>query len=311
MVILRGALWDEASLAAITKAKEADAGMAAGLVTSLVGGKVSFENDASESYFAGLIRGFLFKNEIDWTASAHGAAMQVLETQTRDCLIKQEDRLKQMEAENSRLNQTHQQTLSARDKSLEDLRSSKEEVLDTLHAAKDKAFADLSSEFEQKYQAIKKLYTDELALRAPVQYWEESRVGHVNLAKRYACASAFVLMISAAGLAFLIHWAFGSLGPNDNPKHWKVGVVVIATFFAVWIIRLIVRLFLSHQHLATDAEQKVTMVKTFLALGKEDGGVAKDDRTIILQQLFKSATDGIVKEDGTPPGLLEFFSRSK
>jgi hypothetical protein len=107
----------------------------------------------------------------------------------------------------------------------------------------------------------------------------------------------------------LIEWAFGKLGPNENPKHWEVGVVVVCAFFSVWIIRILVRLFLSHQHLATDAAQRVTMVQTFLSLSKEDGGLRPEDRSVILQQLFKSAGDGLVKEDGIPPGLIEFFTR--
>ncbi|MES2599135.1 MAG: DUF6161 domain-containing protein [Verrucomicrobiota bacterium] len=306
----KGVLWDDAALAAIREAKEIGSDLAAGLLISLAGGKVQLSEPSSESFFTGLIRGFLLKNEIDWAASAHRVAIQALETQARDCLIQQEERLKHLESENCRLNQIHQDSLQARDKALVELQSNKEKALNDLHSSQDQAYAKLTAEYEQKFQAIKKLYTDELALRAPVDYWEKSRRGHVKLAKRYALASGILVSVFGTALGILIHWAFGSLGQNENPKHWEVGVVVVSTFFVVWIIRLIIRLFLSHQHLATDAEQKVTMVNTFLALGKEEGGVAKEDRTIILQQLFKSAADGIVKEDGTPPGWLEYLSRS-
>jgi uncharacterized protein YgfB (UPF0149 family) len=318
----KGVLWDEVSMAAITKAKGMDANLAAGLLTSLIGGEVYFESTLPESYFAGLIRGFLFKNEIDWTASAHHKVLEELETQYRQRLEDQEARLQRLEIENQRLNADHGATLKAKSDGLDELNSSKASALDGLHtaketalndlyAAKDKAFADLASKHEANLKAIEDTFHNKLALQKPIDYWRDKKSAHVKLAKRFAGASAIVLILFGIGLGFLIHWAFGSLAPNENPKHWQVGVTIIAAFFVIWIVRLLVRMFLSHQHLAADAAERVTMVQTYLSLSREGQGVAPADRSVILQQIFKSASDGLVKDDGAPPTALEWFSRPK
>jgi hypothetical protein len=295
---------------------------AAGVFAVLSRSDIHFERNVNESFFGGLLRGFLFENEIDWTASAHRKVLEELETQYKLSLEDQEARLQHLEAENLRLNEAHDATLKAKSDGLDELSLSKASVLDGLHtaketalndlyAAKDKAFADLATKHEANLKAIEDTFHNKLALQKPIDYWRDKKTAHVKLAKRFAWASAILIVLFGIGLGSLIYWAFGSLGPNDNPKHWQVGVTIIAAFFVIWIVRLLVRMFLSHQHLAADAAERVTMVQTYLSLSREGQGVAPADRSVILQQLFKSASDGLVKDDGTPPGWLELFSRQK
>jgi hypothetical protein len=295
---------------------------AAGVFAALTRSDLYFERNINESFFGGLIRGFLFVNEIDWTASAHRKILEELEAQYKQRLEGQEARLLQLENENKRLNEAHDSTLrgktdsldelnSTKAASLDDLRNAKETSLDALHTAKNKEFADLAAKHEANLKAIEDTFNNKLALQKPIDYWREKKSAHVKLAKRFAAASAVALIIFGIGLGFLINWAFGNLKPEENPKHWQVGVTIIAAFFVIWIVRLLVRMFLSHQHLASDAAERVTMVQTYLSLSREGQGVAPADRSVILQQLFKSASDGLVKDDGAPPGWLELFSRQK
>lgn len=295
---------------------------AAGAFAVLARSEVHFERNVPEAFFSGLLRGFLFQNEIDWTASAHRKVLEELETQYKQRLEDQEARLMRLEAENQRLNEAHDATLKAKSDGLDELTLAKASALDGLHtaketalndlyAAKDTAFAELATKHEANLKAIEDTFHNKLALQKPIDYWREKKTAHVKLAKRFACASAIVLVLFGIGLGSLVYWAFGSLGPNDNPKHWQVGVTIIAAFFAIWIVRLLVRMFLSHQHLAADAAERVTMVQTYLSLSLEGQGVAPSDRSVILQQLFKSASDGLVKDDAAPPGLLELASRQR
>jgi len=188
---------------------------AAGVFGILSQCDLRLDQKVPESFFGGLIRGFLFKNEIAWSATFHHAELEKLEKQYRQCIRDQEDRLQKLESENKRLNEIYDSTLKEKAAALDQLNSSravvfdelhrtKAAIFDNLHSAKEKAFSDLGVDFEKKYQAIKKLYTDELALRAPVQYWDESKQGHIKLAKRYASASTVVLLLTATGLGFLI-----------------------------------------------------------------------------------------------------------
>lgn len=295
---------------------------AAGAFAALTRSEIQFERNVPEAFFGGLLRGFLFQNEIDWTATAHRKVLEELEERYKQRLEDQEARLQHLEAENLRLNEGHDTTLKAKSDGLDELKLSKASTLDGLHtaketalndlyAAKDTAFAELATKHEANLKAIEDTFHNKLALQKPIDYWREKKTSHVKLAKRFAWASGIVLVVFGVGLGFLIHWAFGNLDSNENPKHWQVGVTIIAAFFVIWIVRLLVRMFLSHQHLAADAAERVTMVQTYLSLSREGQGVAPADRSVILQQLFKSASDGLVKDDGAPPTALEWFSRQK
>lgn len=285
---------------------------ASGVYAALTSCVLQFENTVPEGFFSGLIRGFLFKNEIDWTASAHGKVLARLQATYKKQLADQETRLQQLEAANLKLNQAHDSTLTEKSAALEELKTTQTALFDELHKNKDEAFTNLASTHEANLKAIEETYNSKLALQKPVDYWNKKCRHHVELATRFAIASVITLIALGTGLSAVIYWAFGRLGENENPKHWQVGVTIVTAFFVVWVVRILVRLFLSHQHLASDASERVTMVQTYLSLSREgEAGVAVTDRTIILQQLFKSASDGIVKDDAAPPGFLELASRQK
>lgn len=291
--------------------KQSNVDSAAGAFAVLTGCPIELNSRATESFFTGIIRGFLYKNEIDWTAASHRKTLVNLEGEYQAKIREQQERLVYLEEENKRLNEQHSAALKAQCLSLDSLRDQKTKLLDDLHAAKDTAFAELASKHEANLKNIEDTFHNKLALQKPIDYWKEKKATHVKLAKRFAWASAIALVVFGAGLGFLIHWAFGNLEANENPKHWQVGVTIVAAFFVIWIVRLLIRMFLSHQHLAADAAERVTMVQTYLSLSREGQGVAPADRSVILQQLFKSASDGLVKDDGAPPTALEWFSRQK
>ena len=75
------------------------------------------------------------------------------------------------------------------------------------------------------------------------------------------------------------------------------------TSIAFWAGRVILRIYLSARHLTTDAEERRTMITTFLALTKK-GSVSEDDRKFILAALFRPGTDGIVKEESAPDTMF-------
>ena len=50
------------------------------------------------------------------------------------------------------------------------------------------------------------------------------------------------------------------------------------------------------------------MTETYLSLMESDK-LQDQDRQIILHALFRHSADGIVKDDGVPPGLAEMLTR--
>lgn len=85
---------------------------------------------------------------------------------------------------------------------------------------------------------------------------------------------------------------------------------ILLVLLAVWGARVLVRLILSENHLATRAEEKGVLIQTYLALVNQ-GAAEKEDRSTILASIFSHTQDGLVQEDGMPaPGLLNSITKT-
>jgi len=170
-------------------------------------------------------------------------------------------------------------------------------------------FETLVTEHKEEMENLRKTFREEIALRAPAEYWEIKRKGHDRMA-RITGVLAFGSMGGAAiFLSLFIHDLLGNTAPGTAPESWKVAMLVLIGLFTVWALRLVVRMFLSHLHLSTDAAERVVMVRTYLSLLEGDRLSGNDDRQLILQALFRPASDGIVKDEGLPPSIFEFLTR--
>lgn len=158
-------------------------------------------------------------------------------------------------------------------------------------------------------ERLEKTFREKMSLRAPVDYWESRKAHHEKWSGR-ASVWMFVLM-AVLGLVIggAAYWTFVHLGSNDKPDLWRVAVLVLVGVLGMWAIRLVVRMYLSHAHLATDAAERVTMVKTYLSLLEAEKLPSDDDRKLILQALFRPASDGIVKDESLPHPLIEALTR--
>ena len=66
----------------------------------------------------------------------------------------------------------------------------------------------------------------------------------------------------------------------------------------VWLTRLSAKIFISNLHLRMDADERVTMFKSYFALLAEGSGMNDGDRQLILQTLFRPSSTGFIKDDG-------------
>ncbi len=171
-------------------------------------------------------------------------------------------------------------------------------------------FEKLVSEHKQEMENLRKTFREEIALRAPATYWDDKRREHERLSKVMGAVSFSSIALSVLGLGWLIHDLLRTAQPNTAPEAWRLAMVVLIGLFAVWGVRLVVRMFLSHLHLATDAAERVVMARTYLSLLEGDRLASKEDRQLILQALFRPASDGIVKDEGVPFSLAEVLTRT-
>ena len=169
--------------------------------------------------------------------------------------------------------------------------------------------AELSSH-KDEMERLRRLYVEQMKLQAPVKYWEDKRDHHGLMAKITGGISFGCIALAAVVLAWRGSDILAIVQSGDEPHSWGIGILVLLGLFAVWGIRLVVRMFLSNLHLQTDAAERAVMVQTYLALLEGGGLDDGEDRRLILQALFRPASDGIVKDEGLPASLFEYVTRS-
>lgn len=166
-----------------------------------------------------------------------------------------------------------------------------------------------------KLHATDVTFTEKMALKAPVEYWEKKAAKHkasegvmqgwlwVYFPLAFTC---LVGMFGGVGY-YLLTTPATSLPPGLT----VVASAGLATSAGMlfWIGRLLTKLYLSQHHLRQDAEERATMTTTYLAL-TEVSAPGDTDRQIVLNALFRSTPDGIVKEEGgLDPNLASALGR--
>ena len=65
----------------------------------------------------------------------------------------------------------------------------------------------------------------------------------------------------------------------------------------VWLVRIILKLMFSNFHLLEEANEKETMISTYLALINEGGGLTDKDKSMILEAIFRPSSNGLIKDE--------------
>ncbi|MGY8624155.1 DUF6161 domain-containing protein [Chromobacterium violaceum] len=97
---------------------------------------------------------------------------------------------------------------------------------------------------------------------------------------------------------------------DSNGWHFDLALLLLKATFCFWVVRIGVRFMLSHIHLENDAAERETMAKTYLALLRR-GKIREEELGIVLGALFRPTGDGIVKDEGVPPSVMESLTKLK
>ncbi|WP_417505203.1 DUF6161 domain-containing protein [Marinomonas gallaica] len=178
------------------------------------------------------------------------------------------------------------------------------QIQDQIDELRDKLSEETSSARDRITNFVE-AYKSEMQLQAPVSYWEENKTFHRVRAKYFGMAS---LAISPLIFA-LITWIGWEVLSSEKVLWGKVGVVVFATSLAVWLIRILVRMYLSHNHLELSSQERIIMTKSYLALLSEGGASSPEERQLVLQSIFRPAATGIINDDAAPPSVIELINR--
>ena len=195
--------------------------------------------------------------------------------------------------------------------------------LTELHAAHDSALRGLrekqTAQFQEGFDKTKaalntleQAYDVNLSLHKPVRYWHNKAKKHGKLVFRYTVVSLavglFTFALACQAIQFVPDYVKAvTAGKDAAPAYIYLAPLVVVAFLLFWLLRVLVRLLLSHIHLQTDATEKETMIQTYLALLRNPEAVTRDERKFILESVFHRSSTGIVKDDSSPPTLFDLL----
>jgi hypothetical protein len=193
----------------------------------------------------------------------------------------------------------------------------------------------LKQKVEEKIEAADKEINDfklahhaEIALKEPVMFWQDKAKTHRGRANLFAVLGLVAAVCTGISAVLFIPELLGpatASAPTELaretaaiaqgsgrgvPSYYGIALAVIFSTLTLWLLRILVRGYFSQTHLATDAEERVAMVKTYLAL-MESGKAPSDTLTPVLLALFRPASDGLVKDDSMPAGFAELLSKPR
>lgn len=174
----------------------------------------------------------------------------------------------------------------------------------------EKSEAIRAQEFASLKETLQKtdnFYSNQMEVQGAVRYWGSRATKHRETAKTARTALiAFAILgiLALGGIYGAAAWYLPSqLSPNEPiplAALFKASAFgILMTTVAFWIGRIILKIYLSERHLATDSEERRTMVMTYLALARSKK-LADDDKKLIFPAIFRSSADGIVKDDNSP-----------
>jgi hypothetical protein len=172
----------------------------------------------------------------------------------------------------------------------------------------------------EELAATRELYAELMGLKAPAEYWTGKSRNHAENEGRYLNhikfgSVWFVLFSVSVPLLFVkkgLPWIDGIVAGKSFDFGFVyyplLGLYVLLVTTGLWGLRVLVKLYLSEHHLRTDANERATMITTYLAL-TEKGSADSSDRSIILSSLFRPTQDGVVKDEGVDVAIPHLLSK--
>ena len=154
-----------------------------------------------------------------------------------------------------------------------------------------------NKETKKEYEDIVHKFKTAMALKAPVTYWDRKAKSHrwlavlpiLALASLFAVFGCFYSEITLAGVK-------DKLIPADKTGYGEILILGVAITLIIWLLRILVKLFLSQLHLASEASERKVIVQTFLAL-LEDNAIESKEKELVLAAIFRPSSTGIVTDD--------------
>lgn len=189
---------------------------------------------------------------------------------------------------------------------IHELHAKQGKAFDEAQTARADEFTKLTGGHATKMENIETTFKHKLSLHSAVEYLKAKADQHSTTARNAGIAAAAV-GAAFVGLAVYIGTQVFTTSPVPVPQ---IAIAVLAATLVFWLLRILVRVLLSNLHLETDMRARSTFVHTYLALLAEGGGVQDEDRALVIGLVFRPISDGLVRDDATPPGLWDLVTKN-
>lgn len=166
---------------------------------------------------------------------------------------------------------------------------------------------------EKEIETLEETYKSKLQLEAPETLWE-SRAEKYRIKSRWwmggLLLSIIGLLVSGGYFVISIHdYLQGTV--KEIPFISKSFIYVALISFLIYIIRIIVKIIVSSQHMSMEYEQKAALTRFYQALIQDGKEVDKEEKLIIFNALFRKTDTGLIKSDNSndTDALLSQFSK--
>lgn len=175
------------------------------------------------------------------------------------------------------------------------------------------AFTKQIADNKKQLEKVEEFYTEGLRTQAPTKYWTDKARSHGTI----GYVSFGVFAASALALAGAAYWLgldlVDAIAQIQGAANGLVGletalsrflIFLVPSFFAVWLLRTILRIALSNLALADDARHRVTLIQTFRSLLEHEKKLEAPDRILMLQALFRPSP-GSGDDESAPPNWFD------
>lgn len=166
---------------------------------------------------------------------------------------------------------------------------------------------------EKQIDILEETYKNKLQLEAPETLWE-SRAAKYRIKSRWWMGGLLIfiigLLVSSGYFVISIHdYLQGTV--KEIPFISKSFIYVALISFLIYIIRIIIKIIVSSQHMSMEYEQKAALTRFYQALIQDGKEVDKEEKLIIFNALFRKTDTGLIKSDNSndTDALLSQFSK--
>ncbi|EER68717.1 DUF6161 domain-containing protein [Gemella haemolysans] len=166
---------------------------------------------------------------------------------------------------------------------------------------------------EKQIETLEETYKSKLQLEAPETLWE-SRAAKYRIKSRWWMGGLLFfiigLLVSSGYFVISIHdYLQGTV--KEIPFISKSFIYVALISFLIYIIRIIIKIIVSSQHMSMEYEQKAALTRFYQALIQDGKEVDKEEKLIIFNALFRKTDTGLIKSDNSndADALLSQFSK--